>query len=105
MQMSNIEKVLRVTVDIFSSPPFYTENVCLPWVRGAILDKSYENSKFFPFFQNAIGAIDSTYFNCTPIAVEKQMAYDQKGGVMLRVEYLSLGVSYGRIPRQGILRF
>ena len=68
-------------LDIFSSTPFYTENVHLPWVGDAIPEEISENPKFFPFFRHAIGAIDGTHFNCTPTAAELQAAQDQKGCV------------------------
>ena len=68
-------------LDIFSSLPFYTENVCLPWVGDAIPEEINENPKFFSFFQHAISAMDGTHFNCTLTAAEHQTAWDQKGCV------------------------
>ena len=68
-------------LDIFSSLPFYTENVHLPQMGDAIPEEISENPKFFPFFRHAIGAMDGTHFNCTPTAAEHQAAQDQKGCV------------------------
>ena len=67
-------------LDIFSSLPFYTENVYLPWLGDAI-PEIHEHFRFFPFFQNAIGAMDGTHFYCTPTVVEHQVAVDLKGCV------------------------
>ena len=60
----------------FSSPPFYTEYVHLPQVGDEMPDEIHENPKFFPFFQDAIGAMDGTHFNCTPTDAEYQVAQD-----------------------------
>jgi hypothetical protein len=66
---------------IFSSPPFYTDYVSLPAADDPPMPYITDNPKFFPFFQDAIGAIDGTHFACSPTAAERAAARDYKGGV------------------------
>jgi len=66
---------------ILSSPPFYTDYVHLPSVDDPIAPYIKDNTKFFPFFEDAIGAIDGTHFVCLPTAAEWAAAHDYKGGV------------------------
>ena len=65
----------------FSSPPFYSNNVHLPHDHSPIPPEIQKNPKFFPFFQNALGAIDGTHINCTASAADRQAARDRKGTV------------------------
>ena len=65
----------------FSSPPFYTDNVHLPHDHSPIPPEIQINPKFFPFFQNALGAIDGTHINCNATAADRQAARDRKGTV------------------------
>jgi hypothetical protein len=62
-----------------SSPPFYTQNVQLPDEFTPISNRIKDNPKFWPFFKDAIGAIDGTHFAATPTAAERQAARDRKG--------------------------
>ena len=66
---------------IFLSPPFYTDYVHLPSADDPIPPYIKDNMKFFPFFEDAIGAIDGTHFACSPTAAEWAAARDYKGGV------------------------
>ena len=63
----------------FSSPPFYTNHVCLPKMGDPISPYIANNPKNFPFFKDCIGAIDGTHFPCHPTAKERQAARDRKG--------------------------
>jgi hypothetical protein len=56
----------------FSTPPFYTAVVKLPpEITG--------NPKFFPFFSDAIGAVDSIQINCSPSRPEQENWRNRKG--------------------------
>jgi hypothetical protein len=57
-------------LEIFSSPPFYTNYIHLPAVDDPIASYIKDNPKFFPFFRDAISAIDGTHFACLPSAAE-----------------------------------
>ena len=59
---------------IFLSPPFYTDYVSLPAADDPPMSYITDNPKFFPFFQDAIGAIDGTHFACSPTAAERAAA-------------------------------
>ena len=58
----------------FSSPPFYTDNVCLPSADTRLSPKIRDNLKFYPFFRDAIGVLDGTHINCNVTAEEWQAA-------------------------------
>ncbi|KAF8954378.1 hypothetical protein BDZ97DRAFT_1677001, partial [Flammula alnicola] len=40
------------------------------------------NSKWFPFFQNAIRAMDDTHINCSPSADEHAAVQNHKEGIL-----------------------
>ena len=65
----------------FSSAPFYNDHVKLPSANAPIPPKILNNTKFYPFFKDALGAIDGTHINCCPSATDRQAARDRKGGV------------------------
>jgi len=65
----------------FSSSPFYNDHVKLPRVDAPIPPEIRNNPKFYPFFQDALGAIDGTHINCCPSAEDRQAARNRKGGV------------------------
>jgi DDE superfamily endonuclease len=65
----------------FSSPPFYNDHVKLPTTDAPIPPEIQNNPKFYPFFKDALGAIDGTHFNCCPSPAERQAARDRKGGI------------------------
>ena len=64
---------------IFSSMPFYSEYVHLPHEGDLTPSKILENSKFYPFFKDVLGAIDSTHINCCPSAVEREASRNRYG--------------------------
>jgi hypothetical protein len=64
-----------------SSPPFYSKYVYLPSDTTPIPDEIRNNTKFYPFFNGALGAIDGTHINCCPSVTERQSARNRKGGV------------------------
>ena len=65
----------------FSSPPFYTQYVHLPPVGTPMPPIILSNPKYYPFFKNALGAINGTHINCSASAEVRQAARDRKGGV------------------------
>jgi DDE superfamily endonuclease len=40
-----------------------------------------QNPKLFPYFEDALGAIDGTHISCAPSASEREFARNRKGGV------------------------
>ena len=48
---------------IFLSPPLYTDFVRLPEVGDPVPDYILDDPKLFPFFEDALGAIDGSHFN------------------------------------------
>ena len=65
----------------FSSPPFYSDNVCLPTANTPLSLKIQDNPLFFPFFRGTIGAIDRTHINTNVMLEEWQTSRDRKCGV------------------------
>ena len=55
---------------IFSSPPFYLKYVQLPVASDPIPSQLRDNSKFWPFFQDAIGAINGSHIPCSCLGRE-----------------------------------
>jgi hypothetical protein len=52
---------------IFSSPPFYTTYVCQPIANHPPPDEILNNPKFWPFFKDAIGALDGSHIHTSPL--------------------------------------
>lgn len=48
----------RKMLYIFSSHLFYTKHVCLPGVDDPVSSRIYNNPKFWPYFRDALGALD-----------------------------------------------
>jgi hypothetical protein len=69
------------TLTFLSSPPFYNDHVKLPSSESPIPPEIQNNPKFFPFFRDALGAIDGTHINCCPSAADQQAARDRKGSI------------------------
>ena len=66
---------------IFSSPPFYSKYVHLPTANDPTPPQIRNNPKFWPFFRNAIGAIDGSHIHSAPPASERPLFRNQKGFV------------------------
>jgi hypothetical protein len=64
---------------IFSSKPFYTDFVRQPRSTDPLSDYIYGNAKFYPFFEDAIGAMDGVHFISSGTAEERALARDRKG--------------------------
>lgn len=76
-----MHRYFKQMLKFFSSPPFYTDYVRLPDVNDPIPPEIRQNPKFFPFFKDALGAIDGTHINCTPTAEQRQAIRDRKGAL------------------------
>src|ERR1700720_82407 len=65
----------------FSSAPFYTRYIHLPPIGTPTPPEILNNPKFYPFFKDALGAIDGTHINCNVTAEMRQAACDRKGSI------------------------
>ena len=65
----------------FSSDPFYNQYIHLPPLGAPTPPKIQNNPKFYPFFKDALGAINGTHINATTSAELRQAARDHKGGI------------------------
>lgn len=70
---------------IFSSPPFYPTYVHLPSVDAPVPHHIYNNPRFYPFFERALGAMDGTHIDATASAEDVQSLRNRKGGVTQNV--------------------
>jgi hypothetical protein len=64
---------------IFTSDPFYPKYICFP--DGSVPCKFQKNPKWWPFFKDAIGAIDGSHIHVTPKAIECPVYFNRKGFV------------------------
>lgn len=62
---------------VFSCPPLYSTYVHLP--DESVPQKIRQNPKFWPFFKDAIGALDGSHIHATPPAFERAAYRDRKG--------------------------
>ncbi|KAE9395228.1 hypothetical protein BT96DRAFT_747075, partial [Gymnopus androsaceus JB14] len=79
-QRSNdtISKYFREILFTVSSDPFYSRFVVLPAANDPIHPYIRNNTKFWPFFRDAVGAIDGTHIHCCPSTAERQAARNRK---------------------------
>ncbi|KAF8224792.1 hypothetical protein L208DRAFT_1099720, partial [Tricholoma matsutake] len=73
-----ISHYFQLMLTIFSSPPFYTNLVHLPHETDPIPSEICDNPKHYPFFCDAIGAIDGTYIACAPSEREHAATWNRK---------------------------
>ena len=78
-------RYFRLILFALSSSPFYQKYIHLPRSSAPIPPEILDNSKFFPFFEGAIGAMDGSHFNCCPSSLERQYARDRKGGISMNL--------------------
>jgi len=64
---------------IFSSYPFYSKYVCLPTADDSVPPEIRQNSKFWPYFKDAIGALDGSHIHSAPPANERASSRNRKG--------------------------
>jgi hypothetical protein len=63
---------------IFSSHPFYTKHVHLP-LPNSTSSRIRDNPKFWPFFKDAISALDGSHIHSAPPAFEQAANRNRKG--------------------------
>jgi DDE superfamily endonuclease len=66
---------------IFSSHPFYTKHVRLPGKDDPVATQIRNNPKFWPYFKNALGALDGSHIHSAPPASERAFYRNRKGFV------------------------
>jgi hypothetical protein len=66
---------------IFASPPFYTTHVCPPEDGDGIPDKIRNDSKFWPYFRDTVGAIDGSHVHAYPPSCDRSSYRNRKGFV------------------------
>ena len=64
---------------IFSSPPFYTTYVRLPTAQDPTPPEIRDNSKYWPFLRDALGALDGSHIHNAPPASERASYRNRKG--------------------------
>ena len=70
---------------VLSSPTFYDSYVRLPNNTFPIPAKISVNPRFSPYFDDAIGGMDSTQIDCVPSLEERDMSRNRKGSVTQNV--------------------
>jgi DDE superfamily endonuclease len=64
---------------IFSAPPFYTKYVQLPTANDPVPSQICNNPKFWPYFKDALGALDGSHIHSSPPASERRFSRNCKG--------------------------
>lgn len=73
-------RYFREMANAFSYAPFYTKYVKQPTTANPLPSSFFEgNTKFLPFFQNALGAIDGSHLPYHPSARDRELYRDRKG--------------------------
>jgi hypothetical protein len=68
-------------LDIFASHPFYTKYVHLPAPDAPVSSAIRDNPKRWPYFRDAIGAIDGSHIHAFPPSASRHLYYNRKGFV------------------------
>jgi hypothetical protein len=66
---------------IFSSYPFYTKYVLLPTADDPVPPEIRENPKLWPYFKDALGALDGSHIHVSPPAIQRPSHRNRKGGI------------------------
>ena len=66
---------------IFSSPPFYTKYVKLPAEDDPVPPEIAGNPQFFPYFEDAVEAMDGTQVDAVVSAEDLDNAHNWKDGI------------------------
>jgi hypothetical protein len=66
---------------IFSSHPFYTKCVHLPTADDPVPPEIRNQPKFWPYFKDALGALDGSHLHCAPPAYDRSAYRNRKGFV------------------------
>ncbi|KAJ7302680.1 hypothetical protein DFH08DRAFT_628867, partial [Mycena albidolilacea] len=70
--------ISQCILDILSSAEFYAQYVHLPAADDLPPTEIQQNSKWWPYFRNVLGAIDGAHINCSPSAAERHTARNRK---------------------------
>jgi hypothetical protein len=68
-------------LEIFASYPFYTDYVHLPAADAPVSSAIRDNPKRWPYFCDAIGAIDGSHIHAFPPSATRHLYYNRKGFV------------------------
>jgi len=71
-------KVFQTCTQCIHIPPIYQLCVCLPCMDDLVPLEILQNPKYFPYFTDAIGAIDSTHIPCHSNSKEHNAAHNHK---------------------------
>ncbi|KIK90970.1 hypothetical protein PAXRUDRAFT_108329, partial [Paxillus rubicundulus Ve08.2h10] len=79
-QRSNdtISKYFKKILKAFSHCDIYTKYLQLPHVGDPTPPEILNNTKFYPFLQHAVGAIDGTHIVCRPATNEQHASCNRK---------------------------
>jgi hypothetical protein len=66
-------------VQFFSSDPFYSKYVQLPGANSQVLPQICNNPKFWPYFKDALGALDGSHFASAPPRAQRPFCRNRKG--------------------------
>ena len=66
-------------VHIFATPPFYSQYVQLPTAEHGIPHQILNNPKFYPFFKDALGALDGSHIQSAPPSADRASSRNRKG--------------------------
>ena len=66
-------------LNFFSEPPFYTDFVKLPSINDLVSHKIRDNPRFYPYFMDALGAVDGTHIACSPEKENRGATRNRKG--------------------------
>jgi hypothetical protein len=64
---------------VLSFLPFYTRHIQLPGNNDLCPPKIHNNSKFWPFFEDVLSALDGSHIQCSPPAHSCGLYRNQKG--------------------------
>jgi DDE superfamily endonuclease len=77
--IDHIYSYFRRILFILSSEPFYSKYVHLPTAGTPLPHHFRRNPKFWPFFKDALGAIDGSHIHSAPPALERVFCRNRKG--------------------------
>ncbi len=77
MLFPSLSRYFKIMLNALS--PFYDSQVQLPTTSDPIPPEIHDNPKCYPFFKNALGALDGTHINCSSSQQERQATHNWKG--------------------------
>src|SRR5882672_12615044 len=78
-------RCFKQILNAVTSPAFYNSYVKLPTDSTPLESYISDNSKFYPFFKGALGALDGTHISARPPASDQARYRNHKGGVSQNV--------------------